>query len=95
MKKMAATLQPAKQALDIKGKIAYAMSSRSWNTIRLKKEILDEYPQLRNRRLKAGYRMIFYRDPVELFLAVEKMMDTKSELPILLYFEQEWQTTQD
>jgi hypothetical protein len=90
-----ALLKPAKQTLCVKGKMAYSMSSRSWNTIRLKKEIIDEYPQLRNRRFKAKYRMTFYRDPVELFLAVEKIMDNKAELPILLYFEQEWNETQN
>jgi hypothetical protein len=71
------------------------MSSRSWNMIRLKKEILDEFMQLRDRRLKASYRMVFYRDPVELFLAMEKIMDANEDLPILLYFEQQWPETQN
>jgi len=93
--KMVPILQPSKNILDVKGKIAYTMSSRSWNMIRLKKEMLDEFPQLRDKRLKASYRMVFYRNPVELFLAVEKIMDNKEELPILLYFEQEWNQTKN
>jgi len=88
--KMANELKPSKDVLDVKGSVAYCMSKRAWNTIRLKKEILDEFSQLKERRMKISYRMVLYRNPVELFLAVEKIMDDQTALPILLYFTKEW-----
>lgn len=92
---MGMVLKPDKGVLRVKGSVAYSMSSRAWNMIRLKKALLDEFPQLRERRVRVRYRMLFYRDPVELFLAVERMLDSKKELPILLYFEQEWRPAEN
>jgi len=79
-------IKQSENCVDIQGSVAYDMSSRAWNIIRLKKGILEEFPLLRERREKVSYRMILYRDPVDLFLAAEKMMDNKEVMPVLLYF---------
>jgi len=83
---MMPAIKPSKEVLDINGSVSYSMSSRAWNTLRIKKELLEEFPLLRERREKIDYKMVLYRDPVDLFLAAEKIMDAEDALPILLYF---------
>ena len=82
-------LQPSRNVLDIKGKIAYGDSSRSWSNIRLKKEIIDEFPILREKRASFSYNMLFYRDFNELEKAIRKMRRKKTPLPLLLFMMKE------
>lgn len=82
-------LQPARNTLDIKGKITYGDSSRSWSSIRLKKEIVDEFPVLREKTAKFSYQILFYRSYEELEKAIRKMKREKLPLPILLFLMQE------
>lgn len=78
-------LQPSRQVLDVKGKIAYGDSSHSWSNIRLKKEIVDEFPALKEKRAKFSYNMLFYRTYNDLEKALRRMRRKKMPLPILLF----------
>ncbi len=78
-------LQPCRDVLDIKGKIAYGDSSKTWSNIRLKKEVVDEFPALKERRANFSYNMLFYRSYNELEKAIRKMKRKKVPLPLLMH----------
>jgi hypothetical protein len=82
-------LQPSRNVLDIKGKIAYGDSSRSWSNIRLKKEIVNEFPALKEKRASFSYQMLFYMTYDELEKAIRKMKRQKMPLPLLMFMIKE------
>jgi len=82
-------LQPTKTPLNIKGRISYRESEQAWNVIKLKKELINEFSVLREKRSSFSYQMLFYRTYDELEKAVRKMKREKSPLPILLFLQKE------
>jgi hypothetical protein len=79
-------LKPVHETIDIQSTILYTSSDRAWNVIRLKKPILDEFPQLKEKRAKFFYKMIHHNNYKELEKAVRKMKRNKETVPILLFF---------
>lgn len=57
--------------------------NRAWNIIRLKQNILVDFPQLKQRREKFVYKMIMYRKYNELKKAIEEMEKNGKPIPIL------------
>ena len=86
---MTQTLSPTKSTLDIKGKLSYGVSNRAWNTIKFKKEFLQEFKILKERRSAFSYQMLFYRTYEELENAVRRMKRNKEALPILLFLKKD------
>jgi len=82
-------LQPKKTTLNIKGRISYTEADQAWNMIKLKKELLNEFTDLKEKRSKFLYQMLFYRTYAELEKLVKKMKKEESALPILLFLEKE------
>ena len=72
-----------KKLIDIQGKIAYAEGFQAWNLIRLKKEIIDEFPQLREKRSSFLYRVVFHRTHEELLKEIKKLRNY-DVMPMLL-----------
>ncbi|MCH7850926.1 MAG: hypothetical protein IH845_04760 [Nanoarchaeota archaeon] len=76
--------------INSEGKIAYSESFQAWNTIKLKKEIFSEFPQLKEKRSKFSYKLIYHRDPKELEEAIRAIIKRKEEvMPILLFMYKE------
>ena len=72
--------------IKINGKLSYSESLQSWNTIRFKKELVKEFPQLNEKRSKFSYKVIYYRNFSEFEKAVKDLKNQKSEsLPLLLF----------
>lgn len=82
-------LRPNNDVLDIEGNVIYSTNWGAWNTIRLRKDILDQFPQLKDRKLKIGYRLLFYKTYDELLSAVNRIKEKKEAIPILLYLYQQ------
>ena len=82
-------LKPTRETLEILGKLSYGEGTRSWNTIRFKQDILKEFPQLKQRRERFGYKMIMYRTYKELLKKLKKMEEEKEVIPIFLYLVRE------
>lgn len=82
-------LQPTRDTLKIKGKIYYRDHDQAWNTIKLKKEIVNEFPILKEKRASFSYHMILYRTHDELEKVVKKMKREKLPLPLLVFLEKE------
>lgn len=81
------TLSP-KSLIDIEGNVAYAEGFQAWNLIRLKKEIIDEFPQLREKRSRFTYQMIFHRTYKELLKTIKKLKNN-DVMPMLMFLYKE------
>ena len=82
-------LRPWYDTLEAEGAVSYDNSSGCWNTIRVRKNFVKQFPQLKEKRAKFSYKMNFYASYEELKKAIERMDKNKEPLPILLYLIQE------
>jgi len=74
--------------IDVEGKLAYNEGFQAWNTIRLKKELFNEFPELKEKRSKFSYKMIYFRTYEELEKVIKKLK--KSEImPVLMWLFKE------
>jgi len=81
------TLTP-RTKINSEGKIAYSESFQAWNTIRLKKELFEEFPQLKEKRSKFSYQLIFCRSYEELAEKI-KELNKNSVMPMLMWLYKE------
>jgi len=61
-----------RRIINVKGKVHYSESGQAWNTIKLKTEFLNEFQQLKEKRSKFSYEMIFGRTEDEMVEAIKK-----------------------
>jgi hypothetical protein len=82
-------LRPKKDRVEVNGRISYQESTHSWSQLNLRKAILDEFPQLKERMSSFGYKLIFYQayDQLEKFL--KRLKEIGEPLPILVWFAKE------
>ena len=74
----------------IKGKLSYSESIGAWNTIRFKKELIKEFPQLSEKRSNLSYQIVHYRNYGEFEKAIKELKEQKDAiLPILLWLYKE------
>lgn len=55
-----------REKIESEGKIHYSESFQAWNTIKLKKELFSEFPQLKEKRSKFSYKLCYCRSSDEL-----------------------------
>lgn len=72
--------------LDVEGKLAYNEGAQAWNTLRFKKEVLTEFPQLKEKRSKLFYGITFIKTYDDLINFIKKMQKENKPLPLLLWF---------
>ncbi len=79
-------IQSVNENKTIAGKIYYSESDRAWNVIRFKKELLDEFTDLCDRKSKFFYEMLlFYRfEQIERF--IQKLKKEGKAPPMLFRF---------
>lgn len=75
--------------IESEGNLSYNESNRAWGTIRLKSEIINEFRQLREKRTKFNYRLLFYRDYEDFEKIVKQIIKDKEVIPMLVWFEKE------
>ena len=76
--------------IDSEGKIAYSESFQAWNTLKLKKELFSEFPQLKEKRSKFSYKLVHFRDAKELELEIkERIKKGEKVMPMLLWLFKE------
>jgi len=80
---MQKTLTP-RTKINSKGKIAYSESFQAWNTLKLKKELFSEFPQLKEKRSKFSYELVYHRDSKEFEKSIKKMIKENEVMPLLL-----------
>ena len=79
------TLSP-RRIIDSTGKLHYNESFQAWNTIKIKKELFTEFPELKEKRSKFSYQLMYYRDPKELQKTIQKMIKEGREIMPMLMF---------
>jgi hypothetical protein len=77
-------LKPKHETLEIEGKLSYTEGHRAWNVIRLKNELLQEFPQLKERRKKFGYKLVMHRSFKDLRKEIKSMENRGEAVPILM-----------
>ena len=83
------TLTPRK-VINSEGKIAYSESAQAWNVIKLKKELFEEFPELKEKRSQFSYKLKFFRDESELENAYKKFKGAKDKMmPMILWLYKE------
>ena len=83
------TLRPRRERIEATGKISYQESTHSWSQLNLKKAILAEFPQLKERMSSFGYKMIFYQDYNMFEKFIRKLKREKEVVPILMWLVKE------
>ncbi len=83
LKGVSLVLTPNKEAVIVDGKLFYSEGHQAWNILRLKKEILHEFPQLRDKTDKFGYKMVVHKNHEEARKALKEI--DENSVPILLY----------
>lgn len=83
------TLIP-RNKIESEGKVHYSESFQAWNTIRIKKELFSEFPELKEKCSKFSYQLIFCRSYEELLKKIKNLkQDTVMPMLIWLYKNQE------
>ena len=77
-------LKPVNATINIQGPVWYTQSNGAWNVLRLRKEVIDEFPALRIKRGKFFYRMIHHKSYEDLEKYIRKLKRNKEAIPILL-----------
>jgi len=78
-------LFPRHETLNILGEMSYGESQKAWNLIRLKHDILKEFPQLKQRREDFAYKMIMHRNYKDLKRAITRLEKENLPIPIFLF----------
>lgn len=68
-----------------KGKMYYKEDNQAWCMLRLRKEILDEFSQLKEKYSKFSYDAIYCRTYEELEKALKELKKTGQPLPLLVW----------
>jgi len=86
---MKRALTPRK-AINSQGKVNYSEGFQAWNVLNLKKELFEEFPQLKQKRSKFCYEIVYHRDPKEFEKAIKEMVKGgKNVMPLLLWIYME------
>ncbi|MBS3087293.1 hypothetical protein J4226_01750 [Candidatus Pacearchaeota archaeon] len=71
------------------GKVYYNESFQAWNTLKLKKELFAEFPQLKEKRSKFSYKLAYYRDHEKFLEEIKGMMKSGESMPLLIWLFKE------
>lgn|GEM_PF-1413497 len=80
-----------RKTINSQGRVNYSEGFQAWNVLNLKKELFEEFPQLKQKRSKFCYEIIYHRDPKEFEKAIKEMIKEgkKNVMPLLLWIYKE------
>ena len=87
-------LRPTKEAVVVRGKLFYSEGDRAWTNLRLKKEILQEYPYLKERRSSFVYFMKMHRSHEELKKELAEL-EKQGAIPIIFFLARDDKKTEE
>jgi len=82
-------LRPQRNKLEIKGKLSYLENTHSWSLMKLKKAILEVFPQLKERFSAFGYKMVLFHEYNDLEKSIKKLKREGEAVPILMWLIKE------
>ena len=78
-------LQPWNEKLECEGKVTYHEAVGAWNTIRIKRLFLDQFPILRDKQATIKFKLEYYGTSEKLAEAIKQIQEQKKGMPMLLY----------
>jgi hypothetical protein len=75
--------------INSEGKMHYSESSQAWNVLKLKKELFEEFPDLKQKRSAFSYELTYFRDLKELEQTIKKLDKEGNKVPILMWLYKE------
>ncbi len=75
--------------IESEGKVYYNESFQAWNTLKLKKELFSEFPQLMEKRSKFSYKLAYYRDPEKFLEEIKEAIKSGKSMPMLIWLFKE------
>jgi len=82
-------LSPVKETLKVKGKLSYSEGDQAWSTLRLKKEILQKFPHLKEKQGSFVYLMAYYNSYDELKEEIKVFEKQKDKIPLVFFIGRE------
>ncbi len=73
----------------IQGKLCYNESVRAWNVLRLKKELLEEFTDLKDKTTRFTYEMLLFYDYERLQKHLDSLKEQGEAPPLLFWFKKE------
>lgn len=77
-----------RKVVNSNGMVYYDDKAGAWGIIRLKADVVKEFYQLKEKRSKFSYQLVYYRTFEELENAIKEIKKT-GDLPVLLRFYRE------
>ena len=78
------SLIPKTEGTELIGKLMYSERDQAWSTIRLKKEILQRFPQLFEKRSMFGYKMNIFQTFEGLMKNLKELQKQGEEVPLII-----------
>jgi len=70
--------------IEINGKVVYSESMQAWSQIALKKDFLNEFPLLKEKRSKFSYEIKFFRTKEDMEKTIKKLNKDET-MPMLMF----------
>ena len=78
-----------RKIINVKGKIHYNESKQAWSNIKLKRELINEFPQLKEKRANFSYELMFCRTSEDLEKALKELSKKGEIIPMLMLLYKE------
>ncbi len=78
-----------RKIINVKGKIHYNESKQAWSNIKLKRELINEFPQLKEKRSNFSYELMFCRTSDDLNKALKELSKKGEIMPMLMFLYKE------
>lgn len=75
--------------VECRGKMAYNESAQAWNLIRLKNEVLHQFSQLKDKRSKFTYDLIFCKDKNKFKELANKIIKDEDTMPLMIFLNKD------
>lgn len=79
-------LNPIRKTIQVTGRLFYSESNQAFSFIRLQKPILQEFPQLKEKRESYGYTIILPSSYSNLKSIISTMERDKNIVPMIMFF---------
>ena len=70
--------------IEISGRVGYHEGARAYNTIRLPRKLIEQFPELKDKSLRISFKIRFYKDYGDLKRHVWEKEYSKDQTPLLL-----------
>jgi len=74
-----------RKIINVKGKIYYNESKQAWSNIKLKRELINEFPQLKEKRSAFSYEILLCKSQEEIEKTINKFIKKGEAVPLLLW----------